>query len=92
MQRTHVARLLRLLRQRDPRWRKPLDVAPQWRLTSREWEILDLLTRECSTSEIASQLVISQSAVRVHIASIKRKLQVSSRSAAVELFRKRSGP
>jgi DNA-binding NarL/FixJ family response regulator len=91
LQRTHVARLLRLFRQREPRWRTPLDIAPQWRLTSREWEILELLTRERTTSEIARQLVISQSAVRVHIASIMRKLQVSSRSAAVELFRQRSG-
>jgi DNA-binding CsgD family transcriptional regulator len=33
--------------------------------------------------------VISASAVRVHIAAIARKLEVSGRAGAVELFRQR---
>ncbi len=56
------------------------------RLTSREWEVLDLLAQRRSTAEIAEKLVLSASAVRVHIASIVHKLQVADRAAVVELF------
>ena len=56
------------------------------RLTSREWEVLELLAQRRSTAEIARRLVLSPSAVRVHIASIVRKLDVTDRAAAAELF------
>jgi DNA-binding NarL/FixJ family response regulator len=88
--RTLVARMLEHMRGREPRWR-PL-VANEFaegRLTSREWEVLELLARGRSTAEIAGRLVLSPSAVRVHIASIVRKLKVANRDAAAELFRKR---
>ena len=92
MQRTHVARILRYFRQRDPRWRRPAGgESARWRLTSREWEVLDLLAQGRSTGEIADSLVISCSAVRVHVASIVRKLEVPDRAAAAELFRRGSG-
>ena len=58
------------------------------RLTSREWEVLELLAQRRSTAEIADELVLSASAVRVHIASIVRKLEVADRAAAAELFRR----
>ena len=57
-------------------------------MTSREWEVLDLLAQGRSTAEIAKELVISASAVRVHIASIVRKLQLPDRAAVVEHFRR----
>ncbi len=60
------------------------------RLTSREWEVLELVAQGRSTAEIARRLVLSASAVRVHVAAIVRKLDVNDRSAAAELFR-RSG-
>jgi DNA-binding NarL/FixJ family response regulator len=91
MQRTLVARVLEHFRQREPRWRHPADAGPVQRLTSREWEVLELLAQGRSTAEIAGQLVISSSAVRVHVASIVHKLGVPSRAAAVDLFRRRSG-
>jgi DNA-binding NarL/FixJ family response regulator len=59
-------------------------------LTSREWEILELLGQGWSTAKIAEWLVISPSSVRVHIASLVRKLGVPNRGAAVELFGRRS--
>ncbi len=89
--RTLMARVLERFRRREPRWRQAVGAGQaQWRLTSREWEVLDLLAQECSTAEIAERLVLSSSAVRVHIASIVRKLGVTDRDAAVELFRRRS--
>jgi DNA-binding NarL/FixJ family response regulator len=89
MQRRLVARVLEHFHQREPRWRQPLGAGSARRLTSREWEVLELLAREKSTAEIAERLVLSSSAVRVHIASIVHKLGVPGRAAAVELFRRR---
>jgi DNA-binding NarL/FixJ family response regulator len=88
MQRTLVARVLERFRRREPRWRQAAGVRARWRLTSREWEVLDLLAQGLSTAEIAERLVLSSSAVRVHVASIVRKLGVPDRAAAVEMFRR----
>ena len=92
MQRTLVARVLERFHGREPRWRH-LATTGCWerRLTSREWEVLELLAQRRSTAEIADRLVLSGTAVRVHIASIVRKLDVADRSAAAELFHRRSG-
>jgi DNA-binding NarL/FixJ family response regulator len=92
MPRELVARVLERFHGREPRWR-PLVTADisQNRLTSREWEVLDLLARSYTTAEIAGSLVLSASAVRAHITSIVRKLQVEDRAAAAELFRERAG-
>ncbi len=90
MQRALVARVLEQFHQRGPRWRQPAGTGPTQRLTSREWEVLELLAQGRSTAEIARRLVLSPSAVRVHIASIVRKLGVSGRAAAVDLFRRNS--
>jgi DNA-binding NarL/FixJ family response regulator len=97
---TLVIRLLRHFRLREPRWRQPVSAvarssalppaaprARDARLTSREWEILDLLGHGLATVEISRQLTISTSAVRVHIASVVRKLGVHDRAAAVEMLR-----
>ncbi len=56
-------------------------------LTSREWEVLDLLSQGLSTAEMSRDLMISSSAVRVHIAAVVRKLGVPDRAAAVEVLR-----
>ena len=60
------------------------------RLTSREWEVLGLLSQGLSTAQIARRLTLSQSAVRAHIAAVVKKLGVADRNAAVALFRARS--
>jgi len=89
IQRTLVARVLERFHGREPRWRSPADGGTaEQRLTSREWEVLELLAQGRSTAEMARRLVLSASAVRVHIASIVRKLNVSDRFAAAELFRR----
>jgi DNA-binding NarL/FixJ family response regulator len=91
IQRTLVARMLERFQTHEPRRRQlvPSDELAR-RLTSREWEVLELLAQGRSTSEIARELVLSKSAVRVHIAALVKKLQVADRSAAVALFRVRS--
>lgn len=52
-------------------------------LTTREWEVLDLLCQGRSTDEIASDLVLTTETVRSHVKSILRKLDVRSRQQAV---------
>jgi DNA-binding NarL/FixJ family response regulator len=83
-----VAHMVEQFRGHEPRWRQPVaDRGLGQRLTSREWEILALLTQQQSTSEIAQRLMLSRVAVRVHIAAIVRKLGVPDRAAAIDLFR-----
>ena len=81
-----VGQILKRFRGREPRRRRPLGHGPAERLTSREWEVLELLAQQRTTNEIARHLVLSTSAVRVHIAAIVRKLNVADRAAAVQLF------
>ena len=90
--RVMVARLLESFQQREPRWRRTAaSVGNGQRLTSREWEVLELLAEGRSTGEIARNLVLSPSAVRVHLTSVVRKLKVADRAAAARLFRRRTG-
>ena len=92
MPRALVARVLERFQGREPRWRSPVaSESSEQRLTSREWEVLELLAHGRSTAEIANRLVLSASAVRAHITSIVRKLQVADRAAAADLFRRRPG-
>jgi DNA-binding NarL/FixJ family response regulator len=86
-----VAHMVEQFRGHEPRWRQPVaDRGLGQRLTSREWEILALLTQQQSTSQIAQRLMLSRVAVRVHIAAIVRKLGVPDRAAAIDLFRGQS--
>lgn len=89
MQPALVARVLSRFHGREPQWRPVAgngDAAG--RLTSREWQVLELLAQRQSTAQIARALVLSASAVRVHIAAVVRKLEVADRAAAAELFRR----
>jgi len=71
--------LLELLRDvPDAGWR-PL----RSRLTTREWEIIELLGEGANTERIAQQLVLSQTTIYSHVKSIMRKLGVHSRREAV---------
>jgi DNA-binding NarL/FixJ family response regulator len=57
------------------------------RLTSREWEIMELLGQGLSTEEVATRLYLSATTVRVHVSSVVRKLRVRDRDAALALLR-----
>ena len=59
-------------------------------LTSREKEILGLIGRGCSTSDIASVLRIKISTVRKHRENLMRKLDLHT-TAEIVLFAVRKG-
>jgi DNA-binding NarL/FixJ family response regulator len=54
-------------------------------LTSREWEVLDLLCEDLSTAEIAERLSLSPITVRRHLSETTRKLGARDRVEAVAL-------
>ena len=52
-------------------------------LTSREEEVLDLLTQGCNYKDVANILFISETTVKTHVNNIFQKLQVNDRTQAV---------
>jgi DNA-binding NarL/FixJ family response regulator len=60
-------------------------------LTTREWEVLDLMCAGRTTDEIASEFVVSTETVRSHIKRILRKLGVNSRREATAAARRLRG-
>jgi two-component system, NarL family, response regulator LiaR len=52
-------------------------------LTSREWEVIDLLKASKTNDQIAGELVLSPETIRSHMKNILRKLKVRSRQEAV---------
>lgn len=63
------------------RVRRPEPVSEQ--LTSKEKEVLALLTQGRSNKEIASELFVSDTTIKSHVSSILRKLEVNDRTQAV---------
>jgi DNA-binding NarL/FixJ family response regulator len=81
-----VSYLVDEVRDRSARHRVLLDSDDTPHLTSREWQVLDLLRLELSTAQIARRLVLSDATVRSHIASAMAKLGVPDRTALITLF------
>ena len=52
-------------------------------LTEREREVLDLVARGLTNTEIAARLVVSDKTVRNHVSNVFAKLHVTNRSGAV---------
>jgi DNA-binding NarL/FixJ family response regulator len=84
MPRRLTSRVVRQLRTTEPRRRAM--IGANARLTSREWEVLNLIANGLSTRQAAEKLTLSPTAIRVHIAAVVRKLGVDSRTEAIELF------
>ncbi len=81
-----VQRVIAEFRDRSARRRTTAAAGAEGQLTSREWDVLDLLREGKSTSEIARRLVLSPITVRTHVASILRKLRVADREELLRQF------
>lgn len=86
MPRTLVAHLIEEFRERGRRRRVFLFQRQGVDLTSREWEVLNLMQQGLSTAEIGTRLFITQATVRTHVAAILRKLHASNREDALSLL------
>lgn len=53
-------------------------------LTTREHEVLQLLTGGHSNAEIAAELFLSQSTIKTHVSNLFVKMDVKSRAQAIE--------
>ncbi|MGH2949852.1 MAG: response regulator [Solirubrobacteraceae bacterium] len=81
-----VSRLVEEFRDSAPRRRALLGQGAGAQLTSREWQVLDLLRQGLGTGEIARRLFVSPATVRSHVAAVLRKLRVPDRESAIRLF------
>jgi DNA-binding CsgD family transcriptional regulator len=53
-------------------------------LSSREYEVLQWLSRGCSNADIADKLFLSLSTVKTHVSNLFFKMDVKSRTQAIE--------
>lgn len=85
-----TARVIDEFRQRGRRRRLPLSGERGVDLTSREWQVLELMRDGLTTVEIANRLFVNRVTVRRHVASVLRKLRVGSRQEAIDRLDERS--
>jgi len=53
-------------------------------LTTREYEVLQLLTQGCTNAEIADKLCLSLSTIKTHVSNLFVKMDVKNRTQALE--------
>jgi DNA-binding NarL/FixJ family response regulator len=82
---TLVARLVDEFRTRGRRRVLALPKRRSVELTTREFEVLELLRKGLSTADIAERLFVSRVTVNRHVSSVMQKLHVRSRQDAVRL-------
>lgn len=85
-----TARVIEEFRHRGRRRRLPLKGERGVELTSREFEVLELMRDGLTTAEIAERLFVTRVTVRRHVSSVLRKLRVESRQEAIERLNGRS--
>ena len=81
-----IGQVVEEFRDRSSRRRELVSDGPQAKLTSREWEVLELLRQELSTLQIARRLVLSPVTVRTHVNAILRKLELRDRKELARQF------
>lgn len=83
--RSLVGEVIGVLRNRGTR---PISVISEGgiSLTTREWEVLDMMKQDLTTAEMAERMFVSKVTVRTHVSAILRKLKVSDRAAAIKLL------
>ena len=74
-----VGQVVERFRDTSARRRNAIADGPSEPLTSREWQVLELLRQDLTTAQIARRLVLSPVTVRTHANAILRKLQVRDR-------------
>ena len=83
---TLVTRLMQEFRGPGLRKKIPLVGRKGVELTSKEWEVLELMRDGLSTADMAEHLFISPVTIRSHVSQILKKLRVKSRAEAVKLL------
>jgi DNA-binding NarL/FixJ family response regulator len=82
-----TARLILEFRERGTRRRVTLpSMEAEVEFTAREFEVVERLRKHERTSEIASELGISEVTVRRHVSSVLRKLESPNRDSAIEML------
>ncbi len=81
-----MARIIAEFRDRGPRWRTAVVRESEARLSSREWEVLELLRCRLTTAQIANRLSLTPATVRSHRARILRKLRTANDDELVSLL------
>lgn len=71
----------------DRRRRRRIERQLDARLTSREWEVMELLSDGFSIQEVAAELDVSVVTVRRHTSDVARRLDVPDRLSALEVLR-----
>jgi DNA-binding NarL/FixJ family response regulator len=56
------------------------------KLSTREWEVMEMLGQGLSTDDVAKRLFVSPTTVRVHVSTVLRKLRVKDRESALRLL------
>lgn len=85
-----VARVLDELRSQGQRRRIPRLGGRGVELTSREWEVLDMMAEGLTTAQMAERMFVSPVTVRRHISGVMEKLGAADRETAVRLFKESS--
>lgn len=65
----------------------PSRSAAATKLSTREFEVMELLGQGDSTEEVANKLFLSPTTVRVHVSTVLRKLRVKDRKRAFKLLK-----
>jgi two-component system nitrate/nitrite response regulator NarL len=78
-----LGKLVERFRDRGARRRAVVAQDEEGRLTSREWQVVDLLRQGLTNSQIARRLVLSPVTVRTHVNSIMRKLGTQDRESLI---------
>ena len=84
--RSLARRLLEEFRVRERPSRLLLPDGRPVKLTTREWDVLELLRQGLTTAEIAARLYVSPVTVRTHISAVLHKLHVANRAEALALI------
>jgi DNA-binding NarL/FixJ family response regulator len=81
-----VSRLVEEVRSQGRRRRVVLGDGTRPDLTSREWEVIELLRSGLTTQQAAARMFVSPVTVRRHLSATVRKLGVADREAALALL------